>query len=304
MSADARRTSTPARAATTAAILGGAALAYGAGHEVRSFRLRRVTAPILGPGHRPLRLLHISDMHLTPRRRETSAWVAGLAALRPDLVVNTGDNLAHDDAVPHALAALDPLLELPGVFVMGSNDYFGPLKSNPVRYLVGDSREDEVGPPLPTGTLIEAMTGRGWVDLNNRRSVLRVDGRDLEMVGVDDPHLGRDDYDHRPARADVAATLGVAHAPYLRVLNAMIGDGAGLVMAGHTHGGQVNLPLYGPLVSNCDLPPRYAKGLHRWSAGGRDGLIHVSAGLGTSPFAPVRFACRPEATLITLTGQG
>jgi predicted MPP superfamily phosphohydrolase len=290
-------------ALATAAVLGSAALAYGAGYEVRSFRLRRVTVAVLAPEQRPLRLLHISDMHLTPRRRETVEWVAGLAALRPDLVINTGDNLAHEAAVPHALTALDPLMEFPGVFVMGSNDYHGPLRSNPVRYLFGDSREDDVGPPLPTGSLIDAMTARGWLNLNNARGVLDLDGREVELVGVDDPHLDRDVYDQQPARADVAATIGVAHAPYLRVVNAMISDGAALVLAGHTHGGQVNVPRYVPLVSNCDLPPRYAKGLHRWSAGGRDGWIHVSAGLGTSPFAPVRFACPPEATLITLTDR-
>ncbi len=72
-----------------------------------------------------------------------------------------------------------------------------------------------------------------------------------------------------------------------------------LTLAGHTHGGQVCVPLYGALTTNCDLPHRMAKGLHRWP--GADARLHVSAGLGTSPYAPPRFACRPEATLLTLT---
>ena len=80
----------------------------------------------------------------------------------------------------------------------------------------------------------------------------------------------------------------------------MTADGADLVLAGHTHGGQLCVPMVGALVTNCDLPRRYAKGLHRWSAAEQESWLHVSAGLGTSPYARVRFACPPEATLLTL----
>jgi predicted MPP superfamily phosphohydrolase len=83
----------------------------------------------------------------------------------------------------------------------------------------------------------------------------------------------------------------------------MTADGFGLILAGHTHGGQLCVPGFGALVTNCDLPPRQAKGLsvHRADDGsGARSLLHVSAGLGTSPYAPVRFACPPEATLLTL----
>jgi predicted MPP superfamily phosphohydrolase len=88
------------------------------------------------------------------------------------------------------------------------------------------------------------------------------------------------------------------------VLDAMTADGAKLLLAGHTHGGQLCLPGVGALVTNSDLPTRQARGVSSWPAvrGGRDGsLLHVSAGLGTSPYTPVRFACRPEASLLTLT---
>jgi predicted MPP superfamily phosphohydrolase len=114
-----------------------------------------------------------------------------------------------------------------------------------------------------------------------------------------------DDYAAVRAPADPAAdlTLAVTHAPYLRVLDAMTADGADLLLAGHTHGGQLCVPGFGALVTNCDLPTRYAKGLHRWSAAGRQSWLHVSAGLGTSPYARVRFACPPEATLLTLRAR-
>ena len=288
----------PTGLAATAA----AGLAYSAGFEVRSFRLRRLQVPVLAPGSRPLRVLHLSDLHLTPWQGRKRAWVRSLAALEPDLVVDTGDNLAHREAVGPALEALGPLLERPGVFVMGSNDYHAPRVKNPVRYLLPDDGKRPAGEQLPWGDLRDGMLSAGWLDLDNARGRLKVDGREIEFVGVDDPHIRRDRYDQVAGPADSAADLsiGVTHSPESRVLDPMTADGFGLLLAGHTHGGQLCVPFYGALVTNCDLDRSRAKGLSRHVAGGRSAWLHVSAGLGTSPFTPVRFACPPEATLLTL----
>ncbi len=278
-------------------------LAYGTGFEVRSFRLRRVEAPVLPTGQRPLRVLHLSDLHVVPRQAAKLAWVRRLAALEPDLVVNTGDNLAAFDAVPAVVEALGPLLSFPGVFVMGSNDYWSPKPKNPARYLLPAQRVAPVlGERLPTEDLRKAFIEGGWTDLDNVRTRLQVDGRDLELVGVDDPHIGYDRYERVAGPADLAAdlTVGVAHAPYRRILDAMTHDGAGLVLAGHTHGGQLRVP-FSPLalVTNCDIPRGQARGLSRWGGA----WLNVSAGLGTSPYTPVRFGCPPEATLLTLVAR-
>ena len=157
------------------------------------------------------------------------------------------------------------------------------------------------------------MTDAGWVDLDNARTSLHLGGQRIDLVGVDDPHIERDDYASvsAPAAAD-ATTVGVAHAPYQRVLDAMTADGARLVIAGHTHGGQLCVPGYGALVTNCDLDRGRAKGVSRWWPGAGTSTprpsdaawLHVSAGLGASRYAPVRFACRREATLITLVPEG
>ncbi len=293
-----------ARRLLTAGAAGVAAgLTWSAGYEVRAFRLRRVSVPVLPPGQRPLRVLHLSDLHITPWQRRKSEWVRRLAALEPDLVVDTGDNLAHRHAVPAALDALGPLLATSGAFVFGSNDYFGPRPKNPARYLLPSGGRRRIrGVPLPANDLREALTEAGWCDLTNARRRLTVDGRVIELVGVDDPHIQRDRYGDVAAPADPTAdlTLGVVHAPYRRVLDAMARDRAGLILAGHTHGGQLCVPRFGALVTNCDLPRRQASGLSRWDGS----WLHVSAGLGTSPYTPVRFACPPEATLLTLTAHG
>jgi predicted MPP superfamily phosphohydrolase len=270
--------------------------------EARAFTLRRFTLPVLPPGTRPLRVLHVSDLHLVPRQRRKAEWLRGLADLEPDLVVSTGDNLAATDAVPAVLEAYGPLLHRPGVFVLGSNDYWGPRPKNPARYFLPPSGgRPIVGVRLPTHELVAGFRAAGWLDLTNARGTRTVTGRTLAFVGVDDPHLHHDRYPGAMRPADADLVVGVTHAPYRRVLDAMTADGADLVLAGHTHGGQLCLPIAGALVTNCDLPRRQARGISSWQAGGRTAPLHVSAGLGTNPYTPVRFACRPEASLLTLT---
>ena len=286
------------KAALGATAVGTATVAYAAGIERTSWKLREATLPVLAEGARPLRVLHISDLHMTPNQRSKQRWVSALAELKPDLVVNTGDNLAHQLAVPSVLRGLGPLLDLPGVFVFGSNDYYAPRPKNPVRYLIKSKRRIH-GIPLPWRDLRAALVERGWHDLTHVRRLLTAGGQTIAVAGVDDPHLHRDRYSDIAGRPDRSATLrlGVTHSPEPRVLDAFAGDGYDLVMAGHTHGGQLRIPGYGALVTNCELDRTRARGASRWGA---HMWLHVSAGLGTSPYAPVRFACPPEASLLTL----
>jgi len=365
------------------AAAGAAGLAWSLA-EAQAFTVRRVEIPALPPGTGPLRVLHISDLHLRPGQHRKIAWLRRLAELDPDLVINTGDNMADPMALPAVLRALEPLLDVPGVFVMGSNDYFSPQLKNPARYLRRDARGDlnEQRPEdVPGHELARAFAASRWLDLTNRTGTLERRGLALEFVGVDDPHLERDllPQDWAPgvgagapsegagvpgdgavapgrepgspgagsamspgasaeAGAAVAAgafstadgsmgegasaeagarggstraespsglRIGVAHAPYLRTLAGMQALGCQVVFAGHTHGGQLCVPGYGALVTNCDLDRERASGLHGWpgeSGSEPDSLwLHVSNGIGTSPFTPVRFACRPSVTLVTLT---
>ncbi|BFU41899.1 metallophosphoesterase [Krasilnikovia sp. MM14-A1004] len=278
---------------------GAATFAYASLVERNMFTLRRVDVPVLAPDAEPLRILHLSDLHMMPAQRRKQDWVAALGGTDPDLVVVTGDNMADPESVPGVVRALQPFLGLPGAFVFGSNDYRGPVWGNPLRYLLPE-REYVQGVDLPYEALRQTFTDAGWADLNNARTVLKAGGRSVELVGVDDPHVDRDDYPSvaGPASAGVDLHIGVTHTPASWVLDAMAADGFTLLLAGHTHGGQVCVPGYGALTTNCDLPTSMAKGLHRWP--GSDSWLHVSAGLGTHPTAPIRFACRPEATVLTL----
>jgi len=285
------------------AAAGAAAIGYAVVVERNWFVLRRLEIPVLPPGTGPLRVLHISDAHLTPGRKRLMSWIRSLDDLDPHLVVNTGDSIAHQRSVELFLDSLGPLLSRPGAFVLGSNDLYAPQPGNPAMYLRGPSSRKlkKKTPDLPWEKLRDGMAAAGWLDLNNKRGQLTTGGLDIALAGVHDSHIKRDRYAYVAGRADAGADLrlGVMHSPEPRVLDRFAHDGYDLLLAGHTHGGQLCLPWYGTLVTNCGLERQRARGLHRHPVDGQTWL-HVSAGLGTSPGAPARFACRPEASLLTL----
>ena len=267
------------------------------------FVVRRENIKVLPANSKPITVLHIGDIHLAPWQRRKAKFVHSLAQLKPDLVINTGDNLGHADAIGPVLTALAPVMQIPGVFVNGSNDYYAPVLRNPLGYLLKPSERSE-GPVLDTARLIGGFRSAGWLNLNNREGQITINGVRLGFIGVDDAHDELDNLTSISSQVNSLSgsdlIIGVSHAPYLRVLEAMGTAGASLIFAGHTHGGQVCLPGIGALTTNCDLPAKYAKGISAWRFAGRDVILNVVAGLGHSIYAPVRFFCRPEVRLITL----
>jgi predicted MPP superfamily phosphohydrolase len=288
---------TGARAALGVGGAGAAGLAYASLWERNAFTLRQFEVPVLAPGAAPLRVLHISDVHMLARQQRKQAWIRDLARLLPDLVISTGDHLAGADGVAAVLDCFEPLLDRPGAFVLGSNDYYAPVAKNPLKYF-DPGHKRVAGDALPWGDLVAGLTAAGWHDLTNARATLKADGRRIDLRGVDDPHLKRDDYDAvaGPVAAAADLAIGLVHAPEPAVLHRFAADGSQLLLCGHTHGGQLRLPGFGALVTNCGIDRARCRGLSRFEAS----WLHVSAGLGTGPWAPVRFACRPEASLLML----
>ncbi|WP_435159453.1 metallophosphoesterase, partial [Amycolatopsis sacchari] len=275
------------------------------GIERQLYTVRRHVVPVLEPGATPQRVLHLSDAHMAPWQRRKQRWMERLVALRPDLVISTGDSLGHVEGLAGLRRALSPLRGVPGVFVHGSNDMWGPSPRNPLRYFRGPSDRPSRSARLDTAALDAFMTDElGWHSVDNGAVTLTLRGSRVRLFGVGDAHHNLDDPEAAAralsAQPDAPLTLGVAHAPYRRVLDALTDQGAHMLYAGHTHGGQVRVPFYGALVSNCDLPVRQARGLSTWTHDGRTVPLNVSAGLGHSVYAPVRFACRPEVSLLTL----
>ena len=313
-------TSAGKAAATTlgvAAAAGVAAFAYGSLVERNAFTVRHEILPVLDPGARSLTVLHLSDLHMAPWQTAKQDWVRSLSVFEPDLVINTGDNLGHENGLYGIERALEPFADTAGVFVYGSNDYYGPTFKNPLRYFKAPSSHASEAQALDIDALDTFLTDDlGWLSLNNTARAMLIKGSRLEFFGTNDAHRNWDRLDKLPGaiedmRENVAweedpsgpsaVTLGVTHAPYQRVLDAFVTYGASAIFAGHTHGGQVRIPGLPALVANCDIPRDQASGLSRWNHAGKSAYLNVSAGLGTSIYAPVRFACKPEAVLVTLT---
>ena len=246
-------------------------------------------------------VLHVADTHLTPPDPRLVAEVERLASdVAADLVVATGDLLGAvgaEDATVDMLAALTAD-GTPGLAVLGSNDLFGPAPKSPLLYFTDPSART-VGEPLDTDRFVAGLEATGWTVLRNGRTVLEVGGRAVGVGGLDDPHLPAPlppvDTVRRPTDVDVH--LGLVHAPYVAALDLLTEAGADVLLAGHTHGGQVRLPGVGALTVNCDLPRDRARGASRWQ--GR--WLHVTPGLGQSCYAPYRFCCRPEASVLHLS---
>lgn len=272
---------------------GGAVIAYAVLVERRWYALRRHRLEVLD-GEGSLDILHLSDLHMARGDERMRGFLASLPTA--DVTVITGDMLGGPEAVEYVVESLRPLRgRRASYFVLGSNDLFAPRPLNYLRYFIPHHRRRRrVGRRGRAADLVRLLEVDGWVHLRNRKLDDRLDGVPVEVVGLDDPHIHRGDLTVAP-RTDLRRLgLAVVHSPDPAPELAALGYD--LVVAGHTHGGQVRLPWVGALVTNSSIPRQMARGVTR--LGGS--YLHVSAGLGTSKFAPFRLFCRPEATLLEL----
>jgi uncharacterized protein len=289
----------------SAALIGGsgfACVAYGTFVERRWYRLRRLT--IRGVLRRPgtLTILQVADLHLLPGQADRVAFLASLAGLGHDLAVASGDLLGAPHMEEATADALAPLTAegQPGLAVLGSNDLYAPVRKSPFGYFTHPTRRT-FGVPLDTDRLVARLAQHGYETVVDATTTVSTPLGEVAVGGLHDPHVPwtrlPDPEVVAPPIRDAVLNLGLVHAPYLAALDLLVDAGHDLLLAGHTHGGQVRLPGIGALTANCDLPLDQARGLstHR----GRP--LHVSPGLGHSRYAPYRFACRPEATLLELT---
>jgi predicted MPP superfamily phosphohydrolase len=268
-----------------------------------AYKVRKSYLPLLPKGSADIRTLHFSDLHLTPGRKGLIKDIQSWVDLKPDLIISTGDFIAHKDGIKPLISALGELLDTPGLFVFGSNDYYAPRFKNPFSYLLSDKGERKLGKKLNSSLLSKQLSQGAWQDLNHKKIKVKIKGVVIEARGTDDAHLELDNYPLVKGKVSKAAdiSLGITHAPYERVLAAMAQDKLDLIFAGHTHGGQVRLPWLGgskALTTNCDLDNWRASGLSKVND---EPWLNVSAGMGYSPYAPIRLFCPPEVSLITLT---
>ncbi len=261
--------------------------------EPRLFRLTRVEAPWVH-GDTPWTILHVSDTHMRAKHKRLQRWLLELPdrlGAIPDMILATGDLIEDDSGIEPVVEALGALRANYGRFyVLGSHDYYQSKFQAYTKYVTG--RRPVRAPKADTTRLESGLQAAGWKPVTNSVEVVDTDGGRIRVTGVDDPYIHRDRTDHIHRQAEDALALGLVHAP--DVVSDYALAGFDLVVAGHTHAGQVRVPGLGAIVTNCSLPAALAGGLNRVG----DTWLHVSPGLGSGRFAPIRFNCRPEATLL------
>lgn len=287
------------RWAGAAVAAAGAGVLWAYAVERRWYVLRHVTVPALRPeATRPLRILHVTDLHQLPRQEHRLTFIRACLAAAPDVIVATGDLLESDDSIDEVVLTLgDAARDRLGLAVLGAHDYWGAVAKNPAEYLFAPQRR-RYGRALDTRRLTEGLAAHGYELMDNRRTTVKTPAGLVDVAGLGDPHVHLDRpeaLDWATDSEDVALRLGLVHAPYRRSVERFAAAGYDLILAGHTHGGQLRVPVFGALVNNTDLPLRQSRGLSRVGEGT---WLHVSAGLGHSRFAPIRFSCRPEASII------
>ena len=266
--------------------------------EARWFRVNHLRVP-LGRDVEGFTVLHISDTHLVARNGALLRFLRSLPSRigTPDLVLATGDLIDDNTGIAPITKVLNALTARLGRFyVLGSHDYFQTRFRSYLKYF-GDSRHTEGAAQADTGALEDGLQTAGWVSLANRTEHLITNAGSIRISGVDDPYINRHQTHHIERAADEMLAIGLTHAP--EVVSEWALNGFDLVVTGHTHAGQIRVPGVGALVTNSSLPTALAGGLHR--IGGA--WLHVSPGLGTGKFAPIRFNCRPEVTLLHIMNQ-
>ena len=241
----------------------------------------RIASPSLPPGFDGMKIVQLSDLHLHRISRAYRMAIDVIRREHPSLVVITGDLVDRDDQTAVCLAFLTELraaANAPVVVVPGNWDH----RAFPTRQSIAAWHER-----------LQAETGIRV--LANQNVVLHRCGDRMWLVGTDDPYFGHADLEASfKGVPDTAFALVLTHAPEAFEELAER-PAARLVLAGHTHGGQVRLPFVGAVRVPSRYGTRFAHGLFKLG----DTFFYVNAGMGTSHL-PVRFLCRPELTVLTV----
>ncbi|HEY7955258.1 MAG TPA: metallophosphoesterase [Polyangia bacterium] len=272
-------------------VAGAAALVSGVRATYREPRVRKIEVAIAGlpRAFDRYRIAHLSDVHcgsFTPAGR-VARWVARINRLGADLVAVTGDLITSGERwVDPVAEALAGLRGADGVYAcMGNHDYFVHRRAPGMQ-----SDEERAGIP----EVAAALERRGIPVLLNRGITVDKEGALLYVAGVDDTWTGRDDVEAALAgRPEGAATVLLAHDPNL--FPQAVAKGVELTLSGHTHGGQLAVPLWSRRLTLARLVTRFTAGLYQM---GRSAL-YVNRGAGTTG-PPIRLGARAEIVLIVL----
>ncbi len=260
------------RAFLALAAAGLACTAYARFVEPYWLQVTRVSleSPKLPKGCRPIRIVHLSDLHSDPTPRLEERLPEVVAAEKPDLIVFTGDAVNSADGLPVARKCLGRLAAIAPTFAVRGN----------WEWLVA----------------ADACEGLPIRQLNGEAVKVTVGSAEVWVAGV---AVGNENRAAQALRAvpEGAFVLFLYHAPDM--IYELAERGVDLFCCGHTHGGQVALPFYGAMVTLSGTGKRFEAGLHRV----KDTWLYTSRGIGMEggPVPRVRFCSRPEVAVIEIS---
>ncbi len=262
--------------------------------EPHWYHLKRVKIQGQKKLHKPITILHLSDIHFIKNPGSKRRFFQKLSMLNPDLIFLTGDIIDHDDGIDTAVQMISGLRARYGIFlVLGNHEYYNYTWIDNVRYHLGLGKT-AVGRNNVT-RFVSEFKKIGVHILINESMKLEVHGTSVFIGGTDDPVTQRIDFE-RALHGINPQPLNILLIHHLDGLLKLSHHGIDLVFAGHTHGGQIRLPFLGPLVCETKLPRRFVDGLHNF----KGMTVFVSRGLGAGRSLFPRFACRPEAIFFEL----
>lgn len=250
-----------------------------------------------------LRILHFSDLHLIGPNRRFDNFFVKLSQVECDLAIVSGDMIDNDNGIDSCVEYLSCLKPKYSTFVtFGNHDKYSlGFKEFAIFALIKKFK------PNNSNLLKSKIQEKGVNILDNEIARLHINGMRIKLIGIDCPfgydrfiavnkfrgelnnlknllsEASRDDYN-----------ILISHVPDL--IQELDTHSINLILSSHTHGGQVRVPLWGPIFAYSSFQKKYNMGIFKYN----NSYLHVSSGLGASSITPFRFRCLPRATVIIL----
>jgi predicted MPP superfamily phosphohydrolase len=284
--------------AGTSIALGASALYYARYIETKNFKFRKLRVDLAHrhngaaiPKQR-LKILHISDLHLHEPEAEKIDFLRSISDNDYDLVALTGDIFENYSGLPYISQILSAKPKLGAFAVLGNHDYYNySIFNKTLGRVFRKWRHPKAARDVRP--MIEALETSGFKVMQN--SCLNYPQKNLHIVGIDYPSTNQLTLNKLVEQKDeYNLVLALFHVP-MNLAN-FSQAGIDFAMGGHTHGGQVHMPGFGPIITDSELPRHEASGLFQRGKT----IFHVSRGLGADPKSNIRFFCPPQAEEIEL----
>ncbi|HDZ54207.1 hypothetical protein LCGC14_0160390 [marine sediment metagenome] len=258
--------------------------------QSKTIKIERFSIEIknLPPSFRGVKIAHLSDLHSKNFSEKENKVLEILQSLNPDFIFITGDFINETtkdlESCQNFWKKLSESYSKKVFGVLGNHDHYHP------QFKIINNLLEESGIKILENEAVILRRNEDFIHPIRKLSI----SNGVYLIGVDDPHEGYDDVEKAMAGIEAGASkILIAHSP--EIFRKVKGKGVDLVLVGHTHGGQINIPF----ITNLLLPLKYDKKYKSGLFEENSTFLYVSRGIGTT-LLPIRFNAPPEIALIEL----